>query len=330
MESIEVVLDPKAPIKRKPIVERRECKSRRKICFLTEREKIAKELIIKNSDDLVKNLSKAGCLDSFCSFVDLVAKDAFPLDNIAWLLFVDVVRFYSRDNASGMRYDFHNGATTLFWVYGQWLLHGKFLRFMTGDKFAGSLALNEKQRGEYDPANVRINFAVPSPSIIAKESKKLLPMPKLLQPGLMSSVLNTFLDSNKGCCFVLSFDGKLLRPGLTKNSGDVDMFGTENGPILSEQRHRLVVETELVDSTLESISIKGSNHLQSLEYKTGILDQIKKVVEALTARIQEIREKKLGKEAHLRSLMKQVILNFPVIADELMKVLVSLTIFHCI
>ena len=145
MESIEVVIGrPNTPVKERPVVERSDRKSRRKICFLTEREKVAKDLIVKKSEDLVKNLNKAGCLDSFCSFVGLVAKDAFPLDNIAWLLFIDVVRFYSRDNVSGMWYDFHNGATVLFWVYGQWLLHGKFLRFMTGDKFAGSLALNEK------------------------------------------------------------------------------------------------------------------------------------------------------------------------------------------
>ena len=164
----------------------------------------------------------------------------------------------------------------------------------------------KKQRGEYDPANVKINFAVPSPSIIAKESKKLLPMPKLLEPGLMNSVLDTFVASNKGA-FALSFDGKLLRPGLTKSSGDVDMFGTENGPILSEQRHRLAVETELVTSLLELISVEGSGSLQSIECKPCILDQVRKVVRALTARIQEIREKKLGKEAHLRSLLKQVI-----------------------
>ena len=49
-------------------------------------------------------LVKAGLLDDLKLFFKLISNDAFPLSNIALLLFLDVVRFYGCANVCGMRY----------------------------------------------------------------------------------------------------------------------------------------------------------------------------------------------------------------------------------
>ena len=55
--------------------------------------------------------------DTFCSFVILVVERLFPVDKIASQLFLDVVRFYSVDNVSGLRYDANDKSMLLFWIF---------------------------------------------------------------------------------------------------------------------------------------------------------------------------------------------------------------------
>ena len=40
---------------------------------------------------------------SFNSFFALVGKNKFPLDNIVFLLFIDLIKFYSLESATQMR-----------------------------------------------------------------------------------------------------------------------------------------------------------------------------------------------------------------------------------
>ena len=51
--------------------------------FLNKRKSEAKACIPKFLDEFLINLASAGILDTFCSFVTLVAKHLFPLDNIS-------------------------------------------------------------------------------------------------------------------------------------------------------------------------------------------------------------------------------------------------------
>ena len=140
--------------------------------------------------DFIKNLKSS--LDIFCIFVDLVSKNDFPLNNIAWQLFLDVVRFYNADNVTGLRFDDENSSNMLFWIYGQWLMHGKFTRFMAGEKFAGALTLGQRIKGRLNPKGIDIDFAVPSDKTLREKSKSLVTLPRNVQPGLLHPTLDMF------------------------------------------------------------------------------------------------------------------------------------------
>ena len=61
--------------------------------LLDEEESKAKDFIDDNCGIFIQVMKKHGLLDVFCMFVRIVVDGIFPMDNIAWLLFLDVVRF---------------------------------------------------------------------------------------------------------------------------------------------------------------------------------------------------------------------------------------------
>jgi hypothetical protein len=73
------------------------------------------------------------CYD-FCNFVKLVCNKKFPLTNISFLLFLDVVRWYSLPRTSMMTY---KDDTMKSWRVIYRLFHGKILRFLSGLKSTG-------------------------------------------------------------------------------------------------------------------------------------------------------------------------------------------------
>ena len=160
----------------------------------------SKSFILDLFDDFIRNLESEGHLDVICTFIRLVAEGSFPLDNISSLLFPDVVRFYGIDNVSGLRYDSESKNTLLFWIYGQWLMHGKFTRFMTGGKFTGAVTCGKIRPGNFAPGGgTRINFAVPSDATIKREreSKELVVLPSHLEPGFLPWLVDQFTKEMK-------------------------------------------------------------------------------------------------------------------------------------
>ena len=101
----------------------------------------------------IQNLLKSGLLKEICTFLQLVANNCFPLDNISFLLFLDVVNFYSKENACAMRY---RQDTYLFCIYGYLLLKGRLLRLMGGTKFRGNIIENLSSRGFFCPKDCPI------------------------------------------------------------------------------------------------------------------------------------------------------------------------------
>jgi hypothetical protein len=73
-------------------------------------------------------LKKYNCLKEFMDFLHLLKNDLFPMNNIAFQLFLDVVRFLSLKTSSEMRY---SPDVKLFWKTGLQLFHGKFLMCVT-------------------------------------------------------------------------------------------------------------------------------------------------------------------------------------------------------
>lgn len=146
----------KAPLKPKG----KKKKSRRKLYHENTDEKIVAD-IVSILPSVICKLKAANVLGHFCNFVKIIHNGSFPLTNIAFLLFLDVVRWYSLDNTSNMEY---SEDCLKFWKVMYRLFHGQSLRFMAGMKseYSGS-----DSRGEYSPENSSINFAVPSQKRVA-------------------------------------------------------------------------------------------------------------------------------------------------------------------
>ena len=82
--------------------------------------------------NVIESLKKAGKLDEYVQFNRLLSDGKFPMTNITFLLFLDIVRWYSLDDVTTtMR--FSEGVKE-FWCTGLRLFHGRFLRFMGGPK----------------------------------------------------------------------------------------------------------------------------------------------------------------------------------------------------
>lgn len=104
------VRTPKTPKKRKKPRTFEGCnpRARRSLLheLLDESESIARDFLCQNINAFIQTLNSNGFLSVFCMFVNIVVDGTFPMDNTAWLLFLDVVRFYSVDNAIHKRSDF--------------------------------------------------------------------------------------------------------------------------------------------------------------------------------------------------------------------------------
>ena len=82
-------------------------------------------------ENVLKIFDEHGIKHIFVSFVSLVALGQFPLDNVAFLLFLDVVKWFNCTDTRTVRYC--DTSLKFFWL-GKRLFGGKFLRFMGGPK----------------------------------------------------------------------------------------------------------------------------------------------------------------------------------------------------
>ena len=80
---------------------------------------------------VLQELGRVGKSDTFVKFLELVNEIKFPLNNIAFSLFCDVVSWYSLSDTRCMRYS--EDTIQFFWV-GLKLFGVRFVRFMTGMK----------------------------------------------------------------------------------------------------------------------------------------------------------------------------------------------------
>ena len=119
---------------------------------------------------VIVNLNETVRTEMFRKFVKMISENRFPLKNIAWLLFLDVVDYVDSDNADnavGMSYN--NGVTVLFWKIGYKLMHGKFLRYYDDFKNRGQVTFGTTEKGYYSPENASVNFAFPDLKTLQKE-----------------------------------------------------------------------------------------------------------------------------------------------------------------
>jgi hypothetical protein len=110
---------------------------------------------------VLKSLEDVEQKESFLKFMGLhvLASETFPSHNICYLLFLDIVEWFSCDATTHMRYGHE---TVKFWQIGYRLFHGKFLRFMSGIRNFGQVLDGTSERGFFDPLKSKVNCAVPN------------------------------------------------------------------------------------------------------------------------------------------------------------------------
>ena len=64
-----------------------------------------REILIKLIPSVVETMKNHGQLETWILFNLLLSTQSFPMDNIAFLLFLDVVRWYGTSSTTKMRYN---------------------------------------------------------------------------------------------------------------------------------------------------------------------------------------------------------------------------------
>ena len=165
-------------------------------------------------------MKQAGQHAFFKQLVKLVLDDNFPFDSIAFIIFSEYIAWLSLPTTSKMRY---SQASKEFWWTGMKWFGGKFIRYMQGFKHKGSFIHGTAEKGKYDPLLSKVNFAVPSESILSSFSpiESLQSVNGDIGPGIVSPLLKRNTEHNVNKSHVLSFDGKKIVP----NSVEIDLFG---------------------------------------------------------------------------------------------------------
>ncbi|CAH1789091.1 unnamed protein product, partial [Owenia fusiformis] len=213
-----------------------------------------------------------------------MANEQLPGDNIAMHLFFDVVRWFSLDNAHKMSY---SPLSLTFWKVGSRLFHGKFMRFMRGQKLGGTLLSGNSEKGKLDPQTSQINFAVPNDSTLSSFTGFDSNIPKFLKPGIINEAIPMAKPDKT---YVLSVDGKKLASGLTESHGDIDLFGHEDGKSLEELQSRIKSEINR--------AIDVSNQIKNRENQDA--DGLKEFIKIVSTRIRELRELSLKQSFALK------------------------------
>ena len=172
---------------------------------------------------VIEKLSESGLLYYFTLFLRLVEKNNYSLSNIALLLWLETVRWFSLESCQEM---WHWEQTKRFWRAEYRLFHGKFLSFMSGPRGMGEFLNQSETSRKLNPESTEINFAVPSRTSVLDQNKNLIP--SVIHPGVISETL----DAVKSISTVnmMCVDGKKVTAGLD------DEFGFEDKPVYTRKR----------------------------------------------------------------------------------------------
>ena len=204
-------------------------------------ERCLKEL---RSDELLLNiinkLEKCNRLNDFMKLMRHLSTGEIGMDNIVWILILERAKFQSCKNTVAMRY---SKVTKLFWSIVYRLCKSSGLKIFAGEKNWGQVVSNECGRSRYTPDKSKINFAVPSESVLRYINRRL---PKVILPGKIQQSLD-LLSNQKDV--VLMADGKLVTKGLKENfCGDVNLFGHEIDPNINDLENEIQRHLEYISN----------------------------------------------------------------------------------
>ena len=168
-------------------------------------------------------------LDTFLHFMKLVVTGKFSLDNIAWLAFLDRVKWQNCLTTTAITY---NSDMKEFWNLVRNMFGSSVLNVLRGPGHFGQVVTEQASKSIYDPEYGTCNFAIPSIRTLNQISTNF---PKTIPPGFIEQTLDIFQEQslNQGAQYILSFDAKQIAPGCKGDRcGDVDLFGHEGPPSL--------------------------------------------------------------------------------------------------
>lgn len=198
---------------------------------------------MKRLPKVLQQLATEHLLTDFTMFFRMVSEGRYPLNNIAFLLWLDTVKWHGLRSTTNMTY---GKKTMTFWHIGYMLFHGKFLRLMSGKRNLGQLVTERTTRGSYDPSEGSINFAVPLPEYI-RHFQPSNDLDSVIEPGIISPTLNVVAASSSAMePHIVQTDAKKMASGLEPDSGDIDLFGHEKGEKLQDRKSRHSEEDEYI------------------------------------------------------------------------------------
>lgn len=249
--------------------------------------------------DVTRILTEKGRYQDFVSVLKGIVDNTLT-DNIALHLLLDVGNFYSNDSIHSIRY---SEETLAFWLTVKKLFKGKGINFFRGFKAQG---LDKVQESHIKPKDCRINFAVPSNPILARESSKYTISAE--NPGILSLSLDAFAENNKFKDVKISIDGKKLALGIG-NMGDENLCGHENAPTLQERKQRLATEIGNINSVTTSIETEiasGKKNVSDIERNSSVQKGLLLTISHISKRVKELRELTVKRKLHLENLIKNV------------------------
>ena len=102
-------------------------------------------------------------------------------------------------------------------------------------------------KSKYSPDLSKVNFAVPDEKIL-RDMKKVLP--KIIPPGKIRKTIDMIAGKKD---LILMADAKLVTKGLRNEfSGDVDLFGHETEPNISELKKFLEKQIDFICNVVEN------------------------------------------------------------------------------
>lgn len=219
-----------------------------------------------------------------------------PVDNIAFLLWAEVVKWFSTDITSKMRY---SKKTKKFWKAGWRLFGGKFLRYMAGFKNETQIVKGEAARGACKPSMSDINFAVPTENILREYNPYGEDIPDLgtRKPGIYTDIMHKISPNLQSISCCLTFDGKRIKQGLTETGGDIDLIGFENGPSLSERQAQLINAINVHEDAKTVILLSKAEEIYQLsaEEKSQTIINMTRSYSNLSDEIKQARDLKQSK-----------------------------------
>ena len=188
--------------------------------------------------DAVKTIKKAGFLHEFNELHRMLANGSFPLDNITFLMFIELIKWKMGQSAVK-----HHDAVKRFFKIGYRLFHGPWLRFMRG------------LGGDH------INFVVPDEkTLVAFDVMPALQSSQLL-PGIIEPMMDLFPE---GSVVKLAVDGKKINISPEQEMGAVDLWGHESPPTAKQRNERLEKENKLVSQILEELETYNGSAIEDV------------------------------------------------------------------